>query len=50
MITKVLIILTVLSAMYSCYQIGKMEVYKEWSAWMQELEKKLQGEEDSCGR
>ena len=48
--TKVLIILSVLSGMYLCYLMGKMEVYKEWSAWMQELEKKLQGEEDSCGR
>ena len=42
---KVLIILTVLSAMYFCYQMGKMEVYQEWSAWMQELEKKLREEE-----
>ena len=48
--TKVLIILTVLFAMYFCYRTGKMEVYKEWSAWMQQLEKKLQEKEDSCGR
>ena len=48
--TKVLIILTVLSAMYFCYQMGKMEACKEWSAWMRQLEKKLRGEEDSCGR
>ena len=48
--TKVLIILSVLSGMYLCYLMGKAEVYQEWTAWMQQLEKKLRGEEDSCGR
>lgn len=42
---KVLIILTVLSGMYLCYLLGKAEVYKEWYSWMQQLEKKLGGEE-----
>ncbi len=42
---KVLIILSVLSGMYLCYLMGKVEVHKEWYSWMQQLEKKLRGEE-----